>query len=313
MRIDGLRCGIACIAVTLAMAAAPAGAQQVPDSAFAPAIARPAFAAGAGPTVLVDEAHTNFHTTDGRYYAFAQLLRRDGYVVRGLREPFTRQSLAGARVLVIANALHPRNATDWTLPTPSAFTGAEIAAVEAWVREGGSLLLIADHMPFPGAADSLAAAFGVAFNNGFAVDSAEANSRFRFSRGNGRLAAHAVTNGRGPAERVDSVDSFTGQAFRVTAADAQPLLTLAPGTVLLMPEVAWQFSAATRRLPAGGLLHGAVLRHGRGHVAVFGEAAMFSGQLAGPTRRPMGMNDPTAPQNVQFLLNVMHWLTGILD
>jgi hypothetical protein len=149
--------------------------------------------------------------------------------------------------------------------------------------------------------------------NGFAVDSTEQESRFRFSRANGRLADHAITNGRGREERVDSVDSFTGQAFRLMAADAQPLLTLAPGTVLLMPEVAWQFSSLTPRMRADGLLHGAVLRHGRGRVAVFGEAAMFSAQLAGPSRAAMGMNDPTAPQNVQFLLNVLHWLTGVID
>jgi hypothetical protein len=313
MRINGSRCGWTCAAAMLALAATSADAQQVPDSAFAPAIARPAFAQGAGPVVLVDEAHTNFHTTDGRYYAFAQLLRRDGYVVRGLREPFTPASLAGARMLVIANALNARNESEWNLPTPSAFTREEIAAVEAWVREGGSLLLVADHMPFPGAADALAAAFGVAMGNGFAYDSTEQESRFRFSRGNGLLAEHAVTNGRGGAERVDSVDSFTGQAFRVMRGDAQPLLTLVEGTVLLMPEVAWQFSPLTPRMRADGLLHGAVLRHGRGRVAVFGEAAMFSAQRAGPDRRPMGMNDPGAPQNVQFLLNVVHWLTGVLD
>jgi hypothetical protein len=313
MRFNGLRCGWTCAAAMLALAAMPADAQQVPDSAFAPAIARPAFAQGAGPIVLVDEAHTNFHTTDGRYYAFAQLLRADGYAVRGLRETFTPTSLAGARVLVIANALNARNESDWILPTPSAFTREEIAAVEAWVREGGSLLLIADHHPFPGAADVLGAAFGVAMGNGFAYDSTEQQSRFRFSRGNGLLAEHAITNGRGGAERVDSVDSFTGQAFRVMRGDAQPLLTLGAGTVLLMPEVAWQFSPLTPRMRADGLLHGAVLRHGRGRVAVFGEAAMFSAQLAGPDRRPMGMNDPTAPQNVQFLLNVVHWLTGVLD
>lgn len=312
MLIDRSRCGFLCLALILAFASIEADAQQVPDSAFAPAIARPAFAEGAGPVVLVDEGHTNFHTTDGRYYAFARLLRRDGYVVRGLREPFTRASLAGVRVLVIANALHARNAQDWTLPTPSAFSAEEIAAVEAWVREGGSLLLIADHMPFPGAADGLAAAFGVGFGNGFAYDSTEQESRFRFHRGNG-LAEHAITNGRGPAERVDSIDSFTGQAFRLMGADAQPLLTLGAGTVLLMPVEAWQFSPATPRMRADGLLHGAVLRHGQGRVAVFGEAAMFSAQLAGPDRRPMGMNDPGAPQNVQFLLNVMHWLTGVLE
>lgn len=292
---------------------ATADAQQVPDSAFAPPIARPAFAPGAGPVVLVDEAHANFHTTDGRYYAFAQLLRRDGYVVHGLGEPFTPASLAGARVLVIANALNPRNAEDWFLPTPSAFTPEEIAAVEAWVRGGGSLLLVADHMPFPGAAEGLAAAFGVAMGNGFAYDSTEQVSRFRFSRANGLLADHAITRGRGGAERVDSIDSFTGQAFRLVRADAEPLLTLGPGTVLLMPEVAWQFSALTPRMRADGLLHGAVLGHGRGRVAVFGEAAMFSAQLAGPQRARMGMNDPGAPQNTQFLLNVLHWLTGVID
>jgi hypothetical protein len=40
---------------------------------------------------------------------------------------------------------------------------------------------------------------------------------------------------------------------------------------------------------------------------------MFSAQRAGAQRSPMGMNDPSAPQNVQFLLNVMHWLTGVID
>lgn len=309
MRMRGMR-GL--LLATMA-AAAPAGAQQVPDSAFAPPIARPAFAEGAGPLVLLDEGHTNFHTTDGRYYTFAQTLRRDGYVVRGLRAPFTRQSLAGARVLVIANALHASNDQSWALPTPSAFTRDEIAAVEAWVRDGGSLLLIADHMPFPGAAEELGAAFGVAMGNGFAYDATEQESKMRFARGDGSLADHPISRGRNAEERVDSVFAFTGQAFRVTAPGAEPLMTLAPGSVLLLPEVAWQFSAQTRRENAGGQLQGAVLRHGRGRVAVFGEAAMFSAQRAGPQRQPMGMNDPGAPQNVQFLLNVMHWLTGVLD
>lgn len=310
MRMNTMRRGLILAAMTIA---APAGAQQVPDSAFAPAIARPAFAEGAGPLVLVDEAHTNFHTTGGRYYAFTRTLRRDGYVVRGLRAPFTRQSLAGARVLVIANALHPGNDQGWALPTPSAFTAEEIAAVEAWVREGGSLLLIADHMPFPGAAAELGAAFGVTMGNGFAYDSTEQVSKMRFARGDGSLADHPISRGRDAAERVDSVFAFTGQAFRVSAPGAEPLMTLARGSVLLLPEVAWQFSAQTRRENVGGQLQGAVLPHGSGRVAVFGEAAMFSAQLGGPQRQPMGMNDPRAPQNVQFLLNVMHWLTGVLD
>ena len=56
------------------------------------------------------------------------------------------------------------------------------------------------------------------------------------------------------------------------------------------------------------MLQGAVLEQGRGRVAVFGEAAMFSAQVSGPSRRPMGMNAPHAGENPRFLLNLMHWL-----
>jgi hypothetical protein len=37
---------------------------------------------------------------------------------------------------------------------------------------------------------------------------------------------------------------------------------------------------------------------------------MFSSQLAGPGKAPMGMNVPAAKRNYQFLLNVMHWLSN---
>jgi hypothetical protein len=69
----------------------------------------------------------------------------------------------------------------------------------------------------------------------------------------------------------------------------------------------------TPRIPVGGWYQGAAIRFGKGRVAVFGEAAMFSAQLAGPNRGPMGMNAPVAARNPQFLLNVMHWLSGTLE
>jgi hypothetical protein len=49
-----------------------------------------------------------------------------------------------------------------------------------------------------------------------------------------------------------------------------------------------------------------------GRAAFFGEAAMFSAQVAGPDRIPIGMNGPQAEQNYQFVLNLMHWLSGLL-
>jgi hypothetical protein len=289
----------------------PAAAQQVADSSFTVPSIAPAYPDGAGPVVLLDEAHANFHTLDGRYFVFGKVLRQDGYQVRPSRVPLTERALAGARVLVIANALHPSNTGKWELPTPSAFTAAEITAVRAWIEAGGSLLLIADHMPFPGAAGALAEAFGVHMRNGFAYDSSRTNSRFAFTRASGRLAEHPVTDGRNAAERVDSVVAFTGQAFHVDA-PGRALMTLERGTIVLEPRVAWQFDEKTPTVPGAGLLQGAVLTVGKGRVAVFGEAAMFSAQLGGARRLPMGMNDPAAPQNPQFLLNVMHWLSGLL-
>jgi hypothetical protein len=286
-----------------------AAAQQVSDTTFNPRIAQPAYAEGRGPVVVIDEAHENFHTAEGRYLAFARLLRRDGYVVRSNKAPLTKAGLDGARILVIANALHERNRDDWDLPTPCAFTPDEITAVREWVAAGGSLLLIADHMPFPGAVDHLAAAFGVYFINGFAQDSTKQDGALTFRRSAGSLGSHAIVNGRSLAERVDSVASFTGSAFR-TATSVDTLLKLPATTIVLMPQVAWQFSRLTPRIAGAGLIQGAALTHGRGRVAVFGEAAMFSAQVAGPQRRPMGMNDPVAPQNAQFLLNVLHWLSG---
>jgi hypothetical protein len=299
--------------VALLFLASVAGAQQVADSAFAPPIPHPAFRGGAGPVVLMDEAHHNFHTAEGRYLAFSRLARRDGYVVRSNHERISRATLAGARILVIANALAERNAGgNWSLPTPSTFDSSEVASIRSWVESGGSLWLISDHMPFPGAVEPIAESFGILMSNGFAMDQGgRGGGIMSYGRRTGNLADHAITRGRDGSERIDSVKVFTGQAFRVVG-PAEPLLTITQDVVVLMPAVAWQFSDSTPRLSGRGMLQGAVMKVGRGRVAVFGEAAMFSAQRAGPSRNPMGMNDPAAAQNPQFMLNVLHWLTGIL-
>ncbi|MGB0915797.1 MAG: hypothetical protein ACPGVI_06975, partial [Crocinitomicaceae bacterium] len=39
----------------------------------------------------------------------------------------------------------------------------EITFIKNWVKKGGKLVLIADHMPFAGAANDLAKAFGFEF------------------------------------------------------------------------------------------------------------------------------------------------------
>jgi len=95
-------------------------AQQVPDRAFRPTVENPAYGAGKGPVVCLDEAHHNFHTLDDRFWAFGELVRRDGYVVRAFRTKIDRPSLGECRILVISNA--QPNSAEWDTypyPTPS--------------------------------------------------------------------------------------------------------------------------------------------------------------------------------------------------
>jgi len=288
-----------------------AQAQQMGDPNFNPRIDDPAYPEGKGPIVLIDGAHNNFHTAEGRYRPFAELLAKDGYRVTPIAGVFTSESLQKGDVLVIANALHKSNIESWTLPTPSAFTEKEISAVEKWVRDGGALLLIADHMPFPGAAKDLAATFGFRFNNGFAFAPDESRQGTRFSREDGSLKDHPITRGSVPDEKIDSVVTFTGQAFQGPA-QAKPLLVFGKSSYSLMPHRAWEFNEDTPKISVEGWFQGAVRTYGKGRVAVFGEAAAFTAQLSGPEKAKIGMNNPDAKQNCQFVLNVMHWLSGLM-
>ena len=293
------RSGVVSVAIVISVMATATAAQQ------------PTFGLDEGPTICIDEAHFNMHTVSGTYSAVAGIWRADGYVVTASTEAFTIDSLQACRVLVIANALHEQNrlqgdATNWSLPNPSAFTPGEITVVRDWVRDGGALLLVADHMPFPGAAKDLAAAFDVQFNNGFALKTnpdSPNSGVLVFSRAAGVLPAHRITDGRSAAEWIDSVTTDAGQAFQV-GGRFEPLLVIPDGIVSLMPEVAWEFADDTPRIPVGGWLQGAAARFGDGQLVVFGEASQF---------RPGDDGESLPGQNGQFALNVIRWLSGILD
>jgi hypothetical protein len=276
-----------------------AHAQQVSDTVFQVPLQKAAYAKGNGPVVMIDEAHYNFHTALGRFRPFAMLLERDGFVVNRGQAPFTKSALNGIDVLVISNALNVRNDTLWELPTPSAFTDEEIASVTNWVKGGGSLFLIADHMPFPGCNEKLAAAFGFTFKNGFAVKK-QGGGPDLFSYANGRLQKNEITKG------IDSIYTFTGQAFEIPV-HATPVLVLDDSFENRMTQVAWEFDHDTSVEHASGLKQGAYLKFGKGKVFVSGEAAMFTAQIAGNASR-IGFNHPQAKYNARLLLNIMHWL-----
>jgi len=103
---------------------------------------------GTGTTIYIDEGHNNFHTKDGRYKPFSNLLAKDGYLVESLSGEFDSKKQENVKILIIVNPLNVINTNNrWYLPTPSAYTEKEIVEIFKWVNLGGSLFLIVDHMP----------------------------------------------------------------------------------------------------------------------------------------------------------------------
>ena len=280
--------------------------QQYADTLYQPEIPAPAYAPNQGPRVCIDEAHHNFHTKDGRYRPFADLLTRDGYRVLASDQKFSAEILEECSILVVSNAMNEINMTQWYKPIYPAFSEMEVRAVHDWVQNGGSLFLIADHMPMAGGAANLAGAFGYRFNDGFATDTAGAGPDL-FTLANGQLVSNEITDVNGI--QLDSIMTFTGQVFDIPES-ANPILKGGPSWVSYQPDTAWQIDEHTPWIMADTLFQGAYQRYGKGKLVVFGEAAMFSAQIAEVNDQKIkaGMNRPGAENNHKLLLNIIHWL-----
>lgn len=302
---------LAVTTMILALSLGPATAQQMKDPDADTSVARPDFPQKDGPVIAVDSAHNNFHTIDGRYEPFASLLRNDGFRVVDSKSAFTGDNLSTLKVLVISNALPAALVKDWSLPATSAFSPAEIDALKTWVTGGGSLLLIADHRPFAGSARDLASAFGFRFEDGVVERDPMNGRRDIFTRADGSLRDDVVTRGRDSASAVTSLQTFTGSAFQAPPA-ARPIIVLPAG--YMSHQCLLPCSGSVPESDVGGYLQGAVMPLGKGRIAVFGEAAMFSSQVIGKSNPPFrfGFTAKGAEQNKQFILNLMQWLAGIL-
>jgi hypothetical protein len=283
-----------------------AAAQQQPDPEFNTSVEHPAYKKE-GPRVMFDEAHHNFHTTEGRYKPFVDIMMNDGYRVVRNRQPFSKTSLSSFKILVIANALGAEEDDDEGAEK-SAFTDEEIQIVHDWVKSGGALLLIADHAPFGSAAAALASRFGVDMSKGYTFDRehsvAGRPSDLIFSRENKLLASHPITEGRDETEKINLLRSFTGQSLKGPD-DSSAILKLSEAAT---DSPGYQ---AETSVSAAGRAQALALKFGKGRVLVQGEAAMLSAQVSGPENRRMGMNVP-GNDNRQYALNLMHWLSGLL-
>lgn len=284
--------------------------QFVLPKSFDVSVKNPAFKNGKRPRVLFDEAHNNYHTTSGRYKIFVDIITNDGYGVTPNKEKFSAEVLKSYDIVVIANALDKRTNETWNSPEyASAFAREEIEALHEWVKKGGALLLAADHEPFGGVAYDLAARFGVILSKGTARDP---EGLIVYSRANGKLLDHPVTNGRDESEKVDSVVAFTGESLQAVEGSG----------FLKLSEKAFDVDPVTKaKRPVPGHFQGAAFAYGSGRLVVMGEAGMLSAQatefttgFGGRTYLPLGMNvQNNFQENKKLALNILHYLSGLLE
>ena len=280
-------------------------AQQVADTSFYFKINKTAYERGKGPVIMFDEFHNNPFTLKGQYSPFNKLILQDGYVLRRTREKVTEASLADSKIYVSVNALYdPMN---WDLPTMSAYSPEEVDAIYEWVKNGGSLLLVTDHMPCPASVNTIAQRFGFNLINGFAVRKDRKPEVFSRLRGN--LLESVITNV--PGAVIDSIRIWGGTGF-IAPEQATIINYLGDSYEVYLPSKASEiYGTISNTIPSIsglGLANGALLEHGKGRVFIFADGSPFSAQFEGVNSDKRGMNHKDASQNAQFLLNIIHWL-----
>ena len=258
------------------------------DDAFDPPVSDPAFAPGSGPQVVVDERHHNVVSLASYLRPVGRFLTKDGYSVRPGRDAFSKMSLDGVRIVVIANAQGPPGAP----PRTQAFPEQEIHALERWVKAGGGLLLIADRAPFGGPVTSLARAFGVTLDDNTILKLGEDG------KPTGVLTIDVAAQGDAshPAlAGVSHVVYVVGESMS------------GPGVILKAPRGTYSgpTAEATRGPSAAGKPLILAFPYGSGRVVVIGDAGIVSafGSVGGEQHRGISEAD-----NARFARNVFRWL-----
>jgi len=270
--------------------------------------------------VMLDEAHHNIMATaSGGYRPLVSLLTDAGFDVTRNTLPFRPDRLATTDVVVIANPNGAGERAPVSERATSAFTDLEIAAVEAWVRGGGGLLLVTDHYPTGVAARSLAERFGVKLFAGWTDDPANRWALpgyghifgyLVFSLENNLLPDHPITRGSDEWEKIEGVSTISGGSMEGPPGSAS-LLLLSPTAVDWIPSSTPRAPSNTTpqaqspdfnpcpscdQVSAAGRSQGIAFVFGRGRVVIIGEMG--------------ALVDYSVPgmQNRQFALNIVRWL-----
>jgi hypothetical protein len=296
-----------------------------PDRSYHPEVSEPAYAETSGPVVGVS-ARDSLYTIDLRFQGFARLLRADGYDVRGFDAAFVPgcsldlpgcawfQALLQIDTLVIANRRDPISAEEAELLVGwlTGRLGCESGCPPRRLfLSAGHERVASEPVADPAAAVAeLAARLELAWSLGSPDPRTFELTPPTDPGSQGHLLPHVILVGRADGESTPSIDvpAAGSTTFRLVApprrprAPARPLARTRPRALAIL------------RLPAGapdapaGSAQGMALELGSGRVYVSGDADMHTALIR--AEGAFGMH--RTAHNEQYLLNVMHWLDGLL-
>jgi hypothetical protein len=302
---------------------------QIPDPDYDPVVENPTYDGIDAPVIAVDATHWNFHTLNHNFTSFGELLSADGYTLESFRQQFTLGCVMGLHncpywdalnevdTLVIANAMQEISAEEAQLI--AAWVRGDLCEVDCIPR---NLLLIADHqrgpsiLPggynFPLMIQNLAPLLGLDWPNSN-VEDRTYTLEGPFYRNTGGIlnSTHPIVLGRNEAERIPAVVTLYGSGFA-------PLPGFVGESLLSLPvRGRWWDSDWTPHVTEG-FSQGMAFDYGTGRVYASGEAGMFTQQAitehgASPPFIIFGWGMGEKLYNEQYLLNVMHWLDGVLN
>ena len=266
-------------------------------------VENPSFKFNEGPLVIIDAAHKNFFVQSHLIKPLVDIVLNDGYRVSFIDKKFTKENLNQAKILIIITALPFDFATQSSAAGMETYTENELNEVQAWVNNGGSLLVFSEHAPFDQAINPLLKKFEIESSVGVTIDTLNYDKSYNYRmivfKDNNLNNSHPLVNGK---YEVKKLVSFGGSALSGEKYD----------NILKLGNSSLNVKHQTGNGPLGrGNSQGLAGFYGKGKVVAFGDSNGFTAMIFNNedgSKMYAGMNSEGYDWK-NFVLNTFDWLS----
>jgi len=266
-------------------------------------VENPSFKFNEGPLVIIDAAHKNFFVQSHLIKPLVDIVLNDGYRVSFIDKKLTKENLNQAKILIIITALPFDFATQSSAAGMETYTENELNEVQAWVNNGGSLLVFSEHAPFDQAINPLLKKFEIESSVGVTIDTLNYDKSYNYRmivfKGDNLNNSHPLVNGK---YEVKKLVSFGGSALSGEKYD----------NILKLGNSSLNVKHQTGNGPLGsGNSQGLAGFYGKGKVVAFGDSNGFTAMIFNNedgSKMYAGMNSEGYDWK-NFVLNTFDWLS----